>query len=155
MLEKARHKAEKSGVGNRIRFIEGEVSHLPFPDDSLDVTAISFAFRNLTYRNPVCMPHLTEVLRVLKPSGRYIIVESSQPENGFIRTCFYLYIRLFVRPVGTIISRNKGAYRYLGESIRNFYSPREVRKLLLSAGFREVRYRPLLFGAAGIHVAIK
>jgi demethylmenaquinone methyltransferase/2-methoxy-6-polyprenyl-1,4-benzoquinol methylase len=155
MLKKARQKAKKAKVGNRIRFIEGEVSRLPFPDDSFDVTAISFAFRNLTYKNPVCLPHLAEVLRVLKPGGRYVIVESSQPENSFIRACFYLYTRLFVSPVGTILSRNKGAYRYLGESISKFYSPREVGDLLVSAGFKEVHYSPLFFGATGIHVATK
>jgi demethylmenaquinone methyltransferase/2-methoxy-6-polyprenyl-1,4-benzoquinol methylase len=155
MLEKAREKAEKAGVGNRVRFIEGEASLLPFSNGSFDVTAISFAFRNLTYKNPVCLPHLAEVLRVLKPGGRYVIVESSQPENSFIRACFHLYLRAFVMPVGIILSGNKGAYRYLTESARKYYSPREVRDLLLSAGFREVRYRPLLFGAAGIHVAFK
>ncbi len=155
MLEKARQKAEKAGVGKKVRFFEGEASHLPFPNASFDVTAISFAFRNLTYKNPECLPHLAEVLRVLKTGGRYVIVESSQPENGFIRACFHLYLRAFVMPVGIILSGNKGAYRYLAESARRYYSPREIRDLLLKAGFREVRYRPLFFGAAGIHVALK
>jgi demethylmenaquinone methyltransferase/2-methoxy-6-polyprenyl-1,4-benzoquinol methylase len=155
MLERARNKAEKAGVDKKIHLIEGEASHMPFPDAYFDVTAISFAFRNLTYKNPECLPHLAEVLRVLKPSGRYIIVESSQPENSFIRACFHLYVRVFVKPMGMIISGNKGAYRYLDESIRKHYSPREVRDLLISAGFREVKYRPLFFGAAGIHVALK
>jgi demethylmenaquinone methyltransferase/2-methoxy-6-polyprenyl-1,4-benzoquinol methylase len=155
MLERARYKAEKAGVGKSIRFIEGEASHLPFPDASFDVAAISFAFRNLTYKNPVCRQHLAEVLRILKPGGRYVIVESSQPENGFIRACFHLYMRAFVKPMGLIISGNRGAYRYLSESTIKYYSPREVRDLLTSAGFREVKYRPLFFGAAGIHVAVK
>jgi demethylmenaquinone methyltransferase/2-methoxy-6-polyprenyl-1,4-benzoquinol methylase len=155
MLEKARQKAEKAGVSKKVRFIEGEASHLPFPDASFDVAAISFAFRNLTYKNPVASAHLAEVLRVLKPGGYYIIVESSQPENRFIRACFHLYLRTFVMPVGIIISGNKGAYRYLAESARRYYFPGEVRDLLLGAGFRDVRYRPLFFGAAGIHTALK
>jgi demethylmenaquinone methyltransferase/2-methoxy-6-polyprenyl-1,4-benzoquinol methylase len=155
MLEKARQKAEKAGVSQQVRFIEGEASHLPFPDASFDVAAISFAFRNLTYKNPVCFPHLAEVLRVLKPSGSYVIVESSQPENRLIRMGFHLYLRAFVMPVGIIISGNKGAYRYLAESARRYYSPREVRDMLLTAGFRDVHYRPLFFGAAGIHAAVK
>jgi demethylmenaquinone methyltransferase/2-methoxy-6-polyprenyl-1,4-benzoquinol methylase len=155
MLERARHKAEKAGVGKSVRFIEGEASHLPFPDASFDVAAISFAFRNLTYKNQVCQQHLAEVLRILKPGGRYVIVESSQPENSFIKVCFHLYVRAVVKPLGLIISGNRGAYRYLDESIRKYYSPSEVRDLLTSAGFREVKYRPLFFGAAGIHVAVK
>ena len=155
MLEIAKEKAEKAGVGKRVRFIEGEASHLPFPDSTFDVTAISFAFRNLTYKNPVCQSHLAEVLRVLKPGGRYVIVESSQPENSFIRACSHFYIRVFVKPLGIILSGNIGAYRYLAESMIRFYSPGEVKDLLMSAGFREVKYRPLFFGAAGIYVAVK
>jgi demethylmenaquinone methyltransferase/2-methoxy-6-polyprenyl-1,4-benzoquinol methylase len=155
MLEIARQKAVKTGVSQKVRFIEGEASKLPFPDAHFDSTVISFAFRNLTYKNPVCFPHLAEVTRVLKPGGRYIIVESSQPENGFIRACFHLYLRALVMPVGIILSGNKGAYRYLAESARRYYNPGEVRDLLLKAGFRDVQYRPLFFGAAGIHIAVK
>jgi demethylmenaquinone methyltransferase/2-methoxy-6-polyprenyl-1,4-benzoquinol methylase len=155
MLERARQKAMKAGVSQRVRFVEGEASKLPFPDANFDCTVISFAFRNLTYKNPVCFPHLAEVIRVLKPGGRYVIVESSQPENSFIRACFHLYLRAFVLPVGIMLSGNKGAYRYLAESARRYYSPREVKDLLLKAGFHDVRYRPLFFGAAGIHVAVK
>jgi demethylmenaquinone methyltransferase / 2-methoxy-6-polyprenyl-1,4-benzoquinol methylase len=155
MLEKAQQKAERSGASQQVRFIEGEASQLPFPDAYFDVSAISFAFRNLTYKNPVTSAHLTEVLRVLKPSGHYVIVESSQPENSFIRACFHLYLRVFVMPVGIILSGNKGAYRYLAESTRHYFSPREVKDRLLAAGFRDVLYRPLFFGAAGIHVALK
>ena len=119
------------------------------------VVGISFAFRNLTYKNPLGPPHLAEVIRVLRPGGRYVIVESSQPENRFIRACFHLYLRAFVAPVGQMLSGNKGAYNYLAESARRYYSPGEVREMLLAAGFRDVRYRPLFFGAAGMHVALK
>jgi len=100
-------------------------------------------------------PHLAEVKRVLKPGGRYVIVESSQPQSRFIRSLFHLYLRGFVSPVGTWLSGNKGAYRYLAESARRFYLPRQVRGILLKAGFRNIRYRPLLLGAAGLHVAFK
>jgi demethylmenaquinone methyltransferase/2-methoxy-6-polyprenyl-1,4-benzoquinol methylase len=155
MLEIARQKAVKAGVSQQIRFIEGEAQKLPFSDGYFDCTAISFAFRNLTYKNPVCFAHLAEVVRVLKPGGRYVIVESSQPENGIIRACFHLYLRAFVKPVGILLSENRGAYRYLVESSRNYYRPKEVRDLLVKAGFREVCYHPLFFGAAGLHVAVK
>lgn len=155
MLEIARQKAAKAGVIQNISFMAGEASKLPFSDAYFDCTTISFAFRNLTYKNPVCFPHLAEVIRVLKPGGRYVIVESSQPENSFIRACCHLYLRAFVLPVGIILSGNKGAYHYLVESARRFYSPKEVRELLQKAGFRDVAYRPLFFGAAGIHVAVK
>ncbi|MCK4862716.1 MAG: ubiquinone/menaquinone biosynthesis methyltransferase [Dehalococcoidales bacterium] len=154
MLERARKKADRAGVGEKTKFIHGEATNIPFPDGHLDCVGISFAFRNLTYKTPLCLPHLAEVKRVLKPGGRYVIVESSQPENRVIRALFHLYMRTVAQSVGTIISANRGAYRYLAESMSRFYTQAEVREMLLSAGFRSVSYRPLLLGAVGMHVAI-
>ncbi len=155
MLERARQKAEKTGVGDKVAFIHSEATLLPFPDTHFDAVGNSFAFRNLTYKNPLGAPHLVEVIRVLKPGGRYVIVESSQPENSVIRSLFHFYLRFFIKPVGILLSGNRGAYRYLSESTTRFYSPHEVHQMLLTAGFCDVSYRPLFFGAAGIHVAIK
>jgi demethylmenaquinone methyltransferase/2-methoxy-6-polyprenyl-1,4-benzoquinol methylase len=155
MLRLARHKADRSGVAQRVDFIHGKADSLPFPDNCFDNVGISFAFRNLTYQNPLGPPHLAEVWRILRPGGRYVIVESSQPENRIIRAFFNLYLLAFVGPVGVIISGNRGAYRYLVESVAHYYSPREVREMLLSSGFKDVSYRSLFFGAACIHVAVK
>lgn len=155
MLELAAAKAERLAVDSNINILQGDASALPFASESLDCAGISFAFRNLTYKNPLSQKHLAEVLRVLKSGGRYVIVESSQPHSGFIRMVFRLYIRTFVFWIGCIISGNKAAYRYLTESAANFYTPSEVREILLSAGFKDVDYEPLFFGAAGIHIAGK
>ncbi len=155
MLEKAQKKSMRAGVAELIRFIQSDATSLPFPDAHFDCVGISFAFRNLTYKNPLALAHLAEVKRVIKQGGRYVIVESSQPKNPLIRALFHLYLRIFVAPVGIMLSGNTSAYRYLAESARRFYSPSEVRDILLAAGFRDVRYRALFFGAAGIHVAVK
>ncbi|HEY82354.1 MAG TPA: ubiquinone/menaquinone biosynthesis methyltransferase [Dehalococcoidia bacterium] len=154
MLEIAAGKA-KTLAGQNISFIHGDAANLPFPDGSFDCVGISFAFRNLTYRNPLAPHHLAEVRRVLNPGGRYVIVESSQPESKLIRGLFHLYLRWFVYPIGHLLSGNKRAYHYLAQSAARFYTAEEVKAMLLRAGFREVHYHPLLFGAAAIHVAIK
>jgi len=154
MLERARQKATGAGVGEKVKFAHGEAAKIPLPDGHFDCVGISFAFRNLTYKNPLVLHHLAEVKRVLKPGGRYVIVESSQPENRVIRTLFHLYLRVLVGPVGILLSGHKGAYRYLAESTSRYYSPKELMEMLLAAGFRSVDYRPLLFGAVGLHVAI-
>lgn len=155
MLEKAKEKSEGLSAGNHLNLIQGDASVLPFNTESIDCIGISFAFRNLTYRNPVAKKHLSEVFRVLKKSGRYIIVESSQPESVFMRKLFHIYLRIFVFPIGYILSGNKNAYRYLSESAVNFYNSSQIRELLSEVGFNRVQYSPLFFGAAGIHVAEK
>jgi len=155
MLELARKKATRAGVGEKVKFVHGEATQVPFPDGYFDCVGISFAFRNLTYKSPLRLPHLAEVLRVLKRGGQYVILESSQPGNRVIRALFHVYLRAFVAPVGTLLSGNRGAHHYLAESASRFYSPEKIKQMLLTAGFREVGYRPLFFGAAGIHVATK
>jgi demethylmenaquinone methyltransferase/2-methoxy-6-polyprenyl-1,4-benzoquinol methylase len=131
------------------------VSNLPFPNGHFDSIGISFAFRNLTYKNPKTQNYLEEVVRVLKPGGEFVIVESSQPPNRVIRKIVHLYLRLFVYRVGYWISKNKPAYRYLSESARHFYTAGELADLLMNVGFKQVSVKQLLFGAAAIHLAVK
>lgn len=154
MLDVARDKSAALTV-SKINFIHGDASDLNFPDGYFDCVGISFAFRNMVYRNPLSQHILSHVYRVLNTGGRFVIVESSQPGSGLIRGLFHLYMRGFVANAGYLLSGNKVAYKYLGESAARFYTPGEVKNLLLKAGFREVYYRPLFLGVAGIHLAVK
>jgi demethylmenaquinone methyltransferase/2-methoxy-6-polyprenyl-1,4-benzoquinol methylase len=155
MLEIAAAKAKAAGLNKKVVFIEGDAAAMPFPDGHFDCVGISFAFRNLTYKNPHTAAYLAEVLRVLAPGGRFVIVETSQPPSRFIRWCYHLYLRAFVAPVGQLLSGNRGAYHYLAESARRFCNPRQAEELLLGAGFAAFEHRPLLLGATAIYVAVK
>jgi len=148
--QKARELKDRS-----LCFTRGEVSQIPFPEADFDSISISFAFRNLTYQNPLVKQHIAEILRVLKPGGHCVIVESSQPSSSFIRACDHFYMRQYVYHLGAWLSGNKAAYRYLAESACHFYSPAELSQLLRQSGFKEVAYRALFFGAAGIYTATK
>lgn len=154
MLDVAGQKAVRLGVKN-VSFTRAEADALPFPDNYFDSVGISFAFRNLTYKNPLAPRHIAELLRVLAPSGRCVIVESSQPPSGIIRRLAHIYQRGYVARIGQLISGNRGAYHYLAESAARYYTAEELKELLLAAGFRKVSYRRLFFGASAIHVAIK
>ena len=155
MLEKAAEKAMLLPLKAELNFVHGDVDGLPFPNEYFDCIGISFAFRNLTYQNPNTPRYLSEIVRVLKHGGQFVIVESSQPPNKFIRKLDHLYLRTFVRWMGTFLSKNKPAYNYLTESARNFYTAEELSELLAQAGFNKVSVKRLLFGATAIHVAIK
>lgn len=139
----------------KITFARGDASKLPFSNEYFDCIGISFAFRNLTYKNPLTANHLSEILRVLKPGGRCVIAESSQPKSKLIRVLYHVYMRQYACRIGSLISGNKPAYRYLAESSSNYYTPDELKELLIKAGFNTVSYFPLFFGAAGINVATK
>lgn len=153
MLNIAMKKAEP--VATKPLFVSGDAAALPFPDGYFDCVGTSFAFRNLTYKNPLVRYHISEVLRVLKPGGRFVIVESSQPKKKLIRKLFHLYLRLFVFRIGTKVSGNRRAYHYLAESAVRFHTAEEIKQMLGNAGFRNVLYHPLLLGVAGIHAAVK
>ena len=155
MLEIAAHKAEKLGLGKRVSFLYGDVASLPFPDNYFDCIGISFAFRNLTYKNPQVKQYLAEIHRVLRPEGRFIVIETSQPRSVIIRKLFHIYLRCFVFRIGYLLSGNRGAYRYLAESAANYFTPAELKELLHASVFRDIRFQPLFMGAAGICIATK
>jgi len=155
MLKLAVNEAVHKHVGGRTSFVHGDTADLPFPDDHFDSAGIAFAFRNITYKNPLTPRYLKEILRVLKPGGRFVVVESSQPRAGLIRRLFHLYMRVFVFRLGYMLSGNRGAYQYLAESASRFYTPDELRNLLLSSGFSHFSTRPMMFGTIGLHVAVK
>jgi len=155
MLERAREKAGRFSLKNSPSFVHGDVNDLPFRDGYFDAIGISFAFRNLTYKNPRTERYLQEVVRVLKPGGAFVIVESSQPPNRIIRALAHAYERWFVYRVGYWITKYRPAYKYLAESAQKFYTAEELGDLLVRAGFSSVKVQRLLFGAAAVHVAVK
>jgi demethylmenaquinone methyltransferase/2-methoxy-6-polyprenyl-1,4-benzoquinol methylase len=154
MLSMAQKKALKKGF-DQIKFIKGDAAALPFENESINVIGIAFAFRNLTYKNPDHEKFLKEIHRVLSKNGRFIIVETSQPGSKIMRYLFYFYLNIFVAGIGGYISGHKNAYKYLAASAMNFYSPMEVSDMLSEIDFRDVQYKQLFGGIAGITVGIK
>jgi len=153
MLEVARRKAKKKNISS-IEFIQGDAGDLPYENNSMDAIGITFAFRNLTYKNPGRDKYLAEIIRVLKPGGKFVFAESSQPNSKFIRFFFRIYLRVFIEWIGGMISGHRSAYRYLAISAKNYYNAEELTGLLLGAGYKDVRHKAFMAGAARITVAI-
>ncbi len=154
MLAVARKKARRNAI-DRIAFTHGDAAELPFASGSLDSVGIAFAFRNLTFKNPDRDKFLSEIFRVIKDQGKFVIVESSQPVNRILTGLFRIYLKIFVAGFGGMISGHRVAYNYLAASARNFYNPLEIKDLLYGSGFSNVGHKPFMGGVAGLTIAIK
>ena len=155
MLDLARQKAKKRVLTGRVRFGWADAAALPFENQSFDAVGIAFAFRNLTWRNPKTASYLSEIMRVLKPGGRLVVLETSQPENRVLKRSLHLYFRSFVAPVGGVLSGQPDAYRYLARSAADYYDSESLAGLLRRAGFGRVDVRLLFHGVAALHLAGK
>ena len=151
MVTLAKNKPE----GKAIQFSISEIKNLPFPDDTFDLITISFATRNIDINRQILIQSFSEIRRILKTDGQFINLETSQPENSFIRYFFHLYVKIFIKPIGTVISGSKSAYAYLASTMSKFYNAEELRNILIESGFKNVNYQQMLFGAAAIHSSIK
>ena len=148
-------KAMKNSNEKRIVFTLADVVLLPFQDNCFDGIIISFATRNINLTEDNLLTCLDEFYRVLKPGGQYVNLDTSQPKFAPIRWMFHLYIKAAVRPIGRFISGSDAAYTYLSHSMRRFYSPEKLAGTIRQAGFCEVCFKRMFFGAAAIHTGIK
>ncbi len=135
---------------HRIRWVAGTAEALPLPDATADALTIAFGIRNVTSLDAA----LADILRVLKPGGRFFCLEFSSP-LGPLRPVYEQYNRLVIPRLGAAIARDPEAYQYLIESIRRFPDQETFKGILEAAGFQDIRYRNLSFGIACIHIATR
>ncbi len=149
MMAEARKKPE----AKQIDFVRADIKALPFTDESIDLITMSFATRNINLRREVLARSFSELHRVLKPGGRFVNLETSQPPFLLVKKLFHLYVKLFVKRVGSRLSGSKTGYTYLSRTIPRFYPADVLAEILRQAGFEEITFRQLLFGVAAIHQA--
>lgn len=145
---------EKGRVSNLYPVI-AEAGRLPFADDSFDLLTISFATRNLNPNRQALESYIGEFIRVLKPGGYFLNLETSQPTSKIFRILFHLYVKRVVKTLGWIVSGSKSGYRYLSFTIPRFYEADEFAAILEKLGFTKVEYQRFLFGVSALHVAKK
>ena len=151
MLEIARTKVARYEGGTEIAFEIADAQDLPFEDESFDVASIAFGLRNLPDR----AANFREVRRVLRPEGRYVILEFSRPAFGPFRILYYWYLGTFVPFLGWLIARDRDAYRHLTATVRDFPDQESLARELASAGFSEVTWENRTLGIVAIHVCRK
>ncbi|HEY7698272.1 MAG TPA: bifunctional demethylmenaquinone methyltransferase/2-methoxy-6-polyprenyl-1,4-benzoquinol methylase UbiE [Vicinamibacteria bacterium] len=148
MLTRARAKSVSSG--RPLALACADTLELPFRNDLFDRATIAFGIRNLESMSA----GLAEIRRVLKPGGRIAILEFSQPNRGWLKLPYRIYLDWLLPAVGGLLSR-KEAYRYLAESIQGFPVPEVLVRLLEEAGFQSPRYSRLSGGIVALHIASK
>ncbi len=140
MLEMARR--EHPGI----EFVEGDALKLPFEDASFDASTIAFGLRNLA--DPV--RGLREMLRVVRPGGKAVVLEFVRPPAGPVGSAYRIYLRNILPVVGGALSGQPSAYRYLSDTVDSYRTPDELRVMAAAAGWTSVRYEGLAMGTVGI-----
>ena len=142
MLELGAKKVKARKLENRIHLLKADAMKLPFPDAAFDVVGIAFGIRNIPQR----IHALREMLRVLVPGGRSLILETSFPQSRLLQKVYPVYLKGLLPRLAALFSPNPDAYNYLKDSIMDFPSPAGFAGLMEKAGFQNVTRHSLTFG---------
>ncbi|HNY54406.1 MAG: bifunctional demethylmenaquinone methyltransferase/2-methoxy-6-polyprenyl-1,4-benzoquinol methylase UbiE [Sphingobacteriales bacterium] len=129
----------------------GDSENLQFTENTFDAVSVSFGVRN--FENVPA--GLSEMRRVLKPSGKVFILEFSKPGNWLVQKLYYFYFCNVLPFVGKLVSKDARAYTYLPESVRMFPDGQKFVALMQEAGYKNIECKPLTFGISTIYIGEK
>lgn len=147
MLVQGQAKLQQSQHGSRIMLVNAPCEAIPHPDNCFDGITIAFGIRNVIDREA----GLREMVRVLKPGGRAVILEFSHPKNQLFRKIYYLYFQKILPAIGGMLSK-RSAYEYLPDSVLEFPAQADFADMMKNAGFSRVQHTDLTFGVATVYV---
>lgn len=148
MLEIGRQKVARLQLEKKISLQQGDSEALPFPDRHFDAVTVAFGVRNFEHLEK----GIREMGRVLKPGGKLIVLEFSQPRTPGIRQVYDLYLRLVAPNIGRMISSSREAYQYLNDSVRAFPEGESFIRILDDCGYVHTRLRRLSFGICSLYI---
>lgn len=151
MLEVGKEKMKKKGYDKIIQMQLGDSENLPFDSDYFDALTVGFGVRN--YEN--LEKGLTDMLRVLRPEGKAIILEFSKPKKFPIKQLFGFYSKHLIPFFGKLISKDKRAYAYLPESVAAFPEGEDFKQIMRSIGYKNVESQLVSGGIATIYSGTK
>ncbi|MFE5308816.1 demethylmenaquinone methyltransferase [Isoptericola sp. NPDC056605] len=134
-----------------LSFVAGDATRLPFADGAFDAVTISFGLRNVVDTDAA----LREMLRVVRPGGRVVICEFSTPTWAPFRTVYMEYLMRALPVVAGAVTRDRGSYDYLAESIRSWPDQAALGRRMIDAGWDRVSYRNLTGGIVALHRAVR
>ena len=151
MLEVGKKKVSEKGLNATIKMIVGDSENLPFEDHSFDAVTVAFGVRNFENLEK----GLSEIYRVLKPSGTFVVLETSVPTKSPFKQGYRFYTKNILPLIGKLFSNDRSAYAYLSESAAVFpYGP-AFNNILGKIGFIAMENKPQTFGVASIYIATK
>ncbi|HEY9657935.1 MAG TPA: bifunctional demethylmenaquinone methyltransferase/2-methoxy-6-polyprenyl-1,4-benzoquinol methylase UbiE [Allocoleopsis sp.] len=151
MLDIGRKKVEKEGLGEKIRLFKGDSETINFASGSFDAVMVAFGVRNFENLEQ----GLAEMLRVLRPGGRLVILEFSKPRRWAVKSLYNLYMGLVAPQIARWFRQNKEAYQYLCESANAFPDRHLFTDILKKVGYTETGFQPLTLGICCIYSARK
>ena len=151
MLNVGKEKVAQRKLEDRIEMVVGDSENLPFEDNSFDAITVSFGIRNFEDLEK----GLGEIYRVLKPNGKFVILETSVPSKFPFKQGYKFHCNILLPLIGKLFSKDKKAYGYLSESAANFPHGERLNNILKKIGFIDVKDLPQTFGVASIYVSSK
>ena len=151
MLEIGKTKIKQQGLDHTIEMLVGDSENMPFEDNSFDAITVAFGIRNFENLEV----GLKEILRVLKPEGTFVILETSVPTKFPFKQGYHLYTKYLLPLIGRMFSKDRNAYSYLSESASKFPYGEQLNNILREIGFINVKDFPQTFGVATIYKSSK
>lgn len=147
MLRIGRHKVRQKHLNSSVILFPGDAVRIPFSTATFDVITMAFGIRNVQ-DIPAA---LREMMRILKPGGRLLILEFSLPKNRYFRSLYLFYFRRILPSIGGLISGDRKAYGYLNKTVETFPYGQDFCQLMIEAGFQNVQDVPLTLGISSIY----
>ncbi len=151
MLAVGIKKVAQRNLAHKIEMLVGDSEAIPFAENTFDAATVSFGIRNFE----TLEKGLAEILRVMKPGGLFVILETSVPTNFFFRVGYLAYTNYLLPLIGKLFSKDKSAYGYLSASAQNFPYGEKLNVILRKVGFEKVTDLPQSLGIATIYTAYK
>ncbi len=151
MLSVGREKVERAGKSDIITLQKEDCMALSFEDNTFDAVTVAYGVRNFEDLDR----GLREMLRVLKPGGRLVIIELTSPVRFPMKQLFWLYAHVWMPMVGKLVSRDSRAYTYLPATMEAFPQGEVMQGIIEKAGFQSVKFRRFTFGLSTLYTAEK
>ena len=151
MLEKGKEKIKNKNLGDKIQLQIGDSERLLFEENTFDAVIVAFGVRNFENLEK----GLADMLRVLKPEGKVVILEFSKPKKFPIKQLYNFYFKNILPSIGKMVSKDARAYTYLPESVQAFPEGKNFMDILEKIGFKNVSCKALSFGISSVYVGQK